>query len=60
MADECQGFNADGCIEVISKRVIITVTPEEHKKQKETFDRVEKNKKEAARRTERKRARHDS
>jgi hypothetical protein len=60
MAEECHGFKKGGCIEVIEKRVIITVTPEEHKKQKDALDLVEKSKKEAARRIDRKRARRDS
>jgi hypothetical protein len=58
MADECQGYNRGGCIEVVSKRVIIKVTPEEHKKIKEKLDREEKNKKVAETRSEKKRARH--
>jgi hypothetical protein len=58
MADECQGYNRGGCIEVVSKRVIINVTPEEHKKLKEKLDREEKNKKVAETRSEKKRARH--
>jgi F0F1-type ATP synthase epsilon subunit len=57
MADECNGFNKEGCIEVSQKRVIITVTPVEHQKEKDKFNLAERNKRVAARRSEKNHAR---